>query len=98
MQQKKKKRIIIITDTKFGITSKGDNKFYMGDRSIKIDGNDIIVLDNDGNVDKTYKGTPGLWELIALQKPKNYTDEDKVNYKNLLLKTNSIYRDYNPNS
>ena len=33
-----------------------------------------------------------------LQKPKNYTDEDKVNYKNLLLKTNSIYRDYNPNS
>ena len=43
-----------ITDTTFGITSKG-NKFYMGDRNIKIDGNDIKVLDNDGNVDKTYK-------------------------------------------
>ena len=70
----------------------------MGDRNIKIKGNDIQVLDNDGNVDKTYEGKPGLWELIVLQKPKNYTDEDIVNYKNLLFKTNAIYRDNDPNS
>ena len=84
-------------DTTFGITSKG-NEFYMGDRNIKIKGNDIEVLDNDGNVDEKYEGTPGLWELIVLQKPKNYTDGDKVNYKNLLFKTNAVYRDNNPNS
>ena len=84
-------------DTTFGITSKGDN-FYMGDRNIKIKGNDIEVLDNDGNVDETYEGTPGLWELIVLQKPKNYTDGDKVNYKNLFFKTNAVYRDNDPNS
>ena len=56
-------------DTTFGITSK-DNKFYIGNRNIKIKGNDIEVLGNDGNVDEKYKGTPGLWELIVLQKPK----------------------------
>ena len=84
-------------DTTFGITSK-DNKFYIGNRNIKIKGNDTEVLGNDGNVDEKYKGTPGLWELIVLQKPKNFTDEDEANYKNLLFKTNAMYRDNNPNS
>ena len=84
-------------DTTFGITSKG-NKFYIGDRNIKIKGNDIEVLDNGGNVEEKYKGTPGLWGLIALQKPENYTNEDKENYKNLLLKTNAVYRGTDPNS
>ena len=33
-----------------------------------------------------------------LPKPKNYTDEDFINYKNLLLKTNSMYRNNDPNN
>ena len=70
----------------------------MGDRNIKIKGNDIEVLGNDGNVDGKYKGTLGLWELIVVQKPKNFTDEDEANYKNLLFKTNAMYRNNNANS
>ena len=42
-----------LTDKTFGIYSKG-NKFYIGDRNVKINGNDIIVLDNDENVDKKH--------------------------------------------
>ena len=33
-----------------------------------------------------------------LPKPKNYSDEDFINYKNLLLKTNSIDRNNDPTS
>ena len=33
-----------------------------------------------------------------LPKPKNYTDEDFIHCKNLLIKTNSIYRNNDPNS
>ena len=88
-----------LTDKTFGIYSKGDNKFYIGDRNVKIDGNDIIVLDNDGNVDKTYKGTPGLWELLVLKTPNEeiVMRSDLDNYKNLLYKTNSLYKNNDPN-
>ena len=85
-------------DRTFGIYDK-DNKFYIGDRQIKIKGNDIEVLDKSGVVEKKYKGTPGLWELVTANKPdnniimKDYLD----NYKRLMIETNSIYRDNDPN-
>ena len=85
-------------DRMFGIKDE-KGEFYIGDRKVKIKGNDIEVLDNvTGVVDKKYIGTHGLWELIVLPKPKNYTDEDFINYKKLLLKTNSMYRDNDPNN
>ena len=88
-----------LTDKTFGIYSKGNNKFYIGDRNVKINGHDIIVLDNDGNVDKTCKGTPGLWELLVLQKPNEeiVMRSDLENYENLLYKTNSLYKNNDPN-
>ena len=87
-----------LTDKKFGIYSV-DKKFYIGDKNVKIDGNDIIVLDNVGNVFKTYKGTPGLWELLVIKKPNEniIMRSDLDNYENLLHKTNSLYKDNDPN-
>ena len=50
------------TDTTFGIRSK-DGIFYIGDTPITIQGDNITVAD------KTYVGTPGLWELLTMAKP-----------------------------
>ena len=47
-----------------------------------------------------YKGTPGLWELIVSKNPEKdiFNDEDKKNYTRLMVKTNALYRDNNPNN
>ena len=56
----------------------------------------IIIKDNDITADNfEYKGTPGLWDP---NNPNNYTDEDKEKYWHLILQTNTIYRNNNPNS
>ena len=48
--------------------------------------------------DKEYEGTPGLWELIVSKKPTDYTNDDYGNYANLMLKTNALDRDNNPDN
>ena len=65
-------------------------KFYIGDKPVVIEGNDIIV---DG---VKYIGTPGLWDLIVSTNPKDYTDEDKINYSSLMIETNTLYHEYDP--
>ena len=57
-----------------------------------FDGDDIIV---EG---ERFKGTPGFWALIISKNPSpdNYTNEDKIQYKNLLIKSNAIFKDNNP--
>ena len=45
-----------------------------------------------------YEGTPGLWELIVSKNPTDYTDDDYDNYARLMLKTNTLHRDNNPDS
>ena len=35
--------------------------------------------------------------MITLQEPINYTNEDLKNYEDLLIKTNAIFKDNNPN-
>ena len=37
------------------------------------------------------KGTPGLWMLVMLSSPKEYTNEDLAKYKNLVKQTNVMY-------
>ena len=61
----------------------------------------VIVKDNDIIIEKTgerFKGTPGLWILITSKNPKNFTDEDYAAYKYLLLKSNAIHLDNDPNN
>ena len=59
-----------------------------------IENNDIII-DND-----EYEGTAGLWELITSKNPDSniYTEEDYNNYVKLMLQTNALHRDNNPNN
>ena len=78
-------------DKTFGIYAKNKNN-HIGDKPIVIKDDNIIVGDED------YKGTPGFWELIMLEEPKDYTTEDLNNYGRLLLKTNAIHRNNDPNN
>ena len=76
-------------DNYFGISVNAENEYMMGDKVIELSGNDIIVDD------VTYKGTPGLWNLILLKKPMDYSEEDLVDYKKLVKQTNVITNPHN---
>ena len=78
-------------DKSFGLTVK-NKKLHIGDKPITIKDNNIII---DG---EEYTGTPGLWELIISQEPQEgkYTEDDYLNYINLLIQTNTIYQGDNP--
>ena len=77
--------------TTFGMYFK-DGDFRIGDKKVDIKGDDIKI---DG---KTYKGTDGLWELIMKDEPElgKFTEDDFVNYGELLIQTNTIYQNNNP--
>ena len=79
-------------DKSFGLTVK-NKKLHIGDKPITIKDNNIIT---DG---EEYTGTTGLWELIISQEPQEgkYTEDDYLNYINLLVQTNTIYQGNNPN-
>ena len=78
-------------DLTFGLYAK-DGGFYIGNKPVIIEDNDIIVDDI------IFEGTAGLWELITSKNPINYTDEDVGKYKQLVKQTNTAYRGNNPNS
>ena len=76
-------------DTMFGIREKG-GLYYIGNKQATIVNNNIITDD------EKFKGTSGLWELIMTKNPVNYFKEDEANYKRLMVKTNVLYRYYDP--
>ena len=78
-------------DRFYGIYAE-DGKFKIGDRFITIEDNDIKVDD------KIFEGTPGFWELITSKNPnpENYTDKDLSKYQQLVILTNTAYRNNNP--
>ena len=47
-----------------------------------------------------FTGTPGLWELIMEDKPNKTkpTEMDKAAYRDLLIKTNAMYRNFDPDT
>ena len=79
-------------DKSFGLTVK-NKKFHIGDKPITIKDDNIIIEGEE------YPGTSGLWELIISQEPQEgkYTEDDYLNYVNLLVQTNTIYQGNNPN-
>ena len=80
-------------DLNFGLnTQNEERKFKIGDKLVKFDGNNIMVED------KTFIGTPGFWALIIGKNPSSddYTDDDKKKYKELLIKTNAIFKNNDP--
>ena len=59
----------------------------------------IIFRDNIINDNEKFEGTPDLWELITSKNPQMPTNEkDYANYVKLLLKTNALHHDYDPNN
>ena len=76
-------------DKTFGLHAE-NKKFKIGDKPVTIKDNNIII---EG---KIYIGTPGLWELITSFNPKNFSEDDYINYINLLTQTNTIYQGNNP--
>ena len=77
-------------DKTFGLYAE-NKKFKIGDKQATIKDNNIII---EG---KTYIGTPGLWELITSINPKIFNEDDYINYRDLLIQTNTIYQGNNPN-
>ena len=95
-------------DNKFGIWFVDEN-FYIGnnENKILIDGNDLIVNN------ERYKGSRGLWRLLTNPNRKkmdqetydtwwtskeNFTEKDLASYKEILIKTHSIYQHNNPST
>ena len=68
-----------------------DGKFKIGNKFITIEDNNIKVDDT------TFEGTRGFWELVTSKNPENYTEEDLNKYQRLLILTNTVYRNNNPN-
>ena len=61
----------------------------------------VVIIDNNIMVDnEEYEGNAGLWELILFKNPDDsiYTNYDYDNYARLMLKTNTLHRDNDPNS
>jgi hypothetical protein len=71
-------------DRKYGIRSDG-NRWLLGDSPIAID-HDEIIINN-----KSFKGTPGLYELLFLNEPHEnvYNAKDLAVYKEMLETTNA---------
>ena len=77
-------------DRFYGIYAE-DGKFKIGDKFITIEDNNIKVED------KIFVGTPGFWELITSKNPnpEYYTEEDLSKYQQLVILTNTAYRNNN---
>ena len=84
-------------DTTFGIYLGKDGHYHMGKQINKENKKILTIAYNNIIVDgEKFRGTPGLWELIMEDKPRNYTKEDKDEYRDLLIKTNALHHDFNP--
>ena len=80
-------------DLAFGLYAQ-QGKFKIGNKEVNIEDNDIKI---DNTI---FEGTPRFWELVTSKNPnpENYTEEDLDKYRQLLLLTNAIYRDNNPDN
>ena len=70
-------------DKYFGIQQTDEGQYMMGDKEVLVDESSNIHVDGI-----EYKGTPGLWMLVMLSSPKDYANEDLVNFKHLVKQTN----------
>ena len=78
-------------DTTFGIRNV-EGLYYIGNKQATIVNNNIIVGD------EKFKGTHGLWELLMSKKPAYFDDNHYKEYSKLMVKTNALHNDYNPNN
>lgn len=85
-------------DNQFGIWyDETTNQPKIGCEPITFNYDDIILISEN----KTYKGTEGLWRLLTKNdfiSKDQYTQDDWDAYKDILLKTNSIFQKNDPDS
>jgi hypothetical protein len=65
-------------------------RFFVGASEVKFVGSDITVND------AFYKTTPGLYQLLFKNNPKNYTQEDLYTYKTILDSSNARRQNFHP--
>ena len=70
-------------DKYFGIV-KEDDRYKMGNKYVQVDGIDLLV-DH-----KRYTGTKGFWSLIMAARPEDYSREDFVKYRDVIVHTNAM--------
>ena len=80
-------------DKKIGICKEGIHH-YIGNKHVVLKDNDITIKETG----ERFEGTPGLWKLIMFKNPKGYTDEDYNNFEYLMMKTDAIHVDNDPNN
>ena len=82
-----------LRDTTFGIR-KEKGLYYICNKQVTISDNNIMVDD------EKFVGTPGIWELLMSKNPNDnyYTYKDYDNYKKLMIKTNALHQNYDPNN
>ena len=84
-------------DKTFGIYLGKDGHYHKGKRANKENKKVLTIAYNNIIVDgEKFRGTPGLWELIMEERPRNFTKGDLDEYKDLLKKTNALHHDFNP--
>ncbi|XP_066582923.1 uncharacterized protein [Prorops nasuta] len=80
-----------IIDKNFGVKlDKATNKMWLGKCAFKVDDyKDFIIIDKE-----YYPSTKGLFELIFMKEPEDYTKDDLGTYKSILSQTN-VHREDN---
>ena len=73
-------------DKTFGIYLGKDGHYHMG-KQINKENKKILTIAYDNIIvdGEKFRGTPGLWELVMEEKPRNYTKEDIDEYRDLLI-------------
>ena len=85
------------TDKTFGIRKKGGHH-YIGNKHVIITGDSNIIIKESGD---KFLGTDGLWELITskhLEEEFDYDKDDLKEYERLMIKTNALHKNYNPDN
>ena len=80
-------------DETFGISKKGRHH-YIGKTHVIIRDNNIFLPEYN----EEFTGTPGLWELITSKNPKEFNDEDYDDYEDLMIMTNVLHIDDDPDN
>lgn len=81
-----------LLDHTYGVRN-ADNKWMVGDSILEIDDDDSLRIGG-----KRYEGTTGLYELLFMKHPEDYTQNDLSAYKSILQDTNAHKRSYSPNT
>ena len=81
------------TDQTFGIHIDNTGVWKIGNKAIRVEGNDFLIQG------ERYRGTKGLWELIVKDEPseENYDENDYQTYSTILKETSAMRRNNDPN-